>query len=63
KGVIITTSEFTAEARDYVRTISTRIVLIGGAQLVNLMIDHGVGVRTVDTYVVRKIDGDYFEDA
>ena len=45
------------------RTISTRIVLIGGAQLVNLMIDHGVGVRTVDTYVVRKIDGDYFEDA
>lgn len=63
KGVIITTSEFTAEARDYVRTISTRIVLIGGAQLVNLMIDHGVGVRTVDTYVVRRVDGDYFEDA
>ena len=63
KGVIITTSEFTAEARDYVRTISTRIVLIGGAQLVNLMIDHGVGVRTVDTYVIRRVDGDYFEDA
>ena len=63
KGVIITTSEFTSEARDYVRTISTRIVLIGGAQLVNLMIDHGVGVRTVDTHVIRRIDGDYFEDA
>jgi restriction system protein len=62
KGVIITTSEFTPEARDYVRTISTRIVLIGGKQLVNLMIDHGVGVRTVETYVIRKVDADYFED-
>lgn len=63
KGVIITTSEFTSEARDYVRTISTRIVLIGGAQLVDLMIDHGVGVRTVETHVVRRVDGDYFEGA
>ena len=63
KGVIITTSEFTSEARDYVRTISTRIVLVGGAQLVDLMIDHGVGVRTVDTHVIRRVDGDYFEDA
>ena len=63
KGVIITTSEFTSEARDYLRTISTRIVLIGGAQLVELMIDHGVGVRTEATHVVRKVDGGYFEDA
>ena len=61
KGVIITTSEFTADARDYVRTISTRIVLIGGRQLVNFMIDHDVGVRIVETHVVRRIDGDYFE--
>lgn len=61
KGVIITTSEFTADARDYVRTISTRIVLIGGRQLVDLMIDHDVGVRIVETHVVRRVDGDYFE--
>jgi restriction system protein len=61
KGVIITTSEFTSEARDFVRTVSTRIVLVGGAQLVDLMIDHGVGVRTVETHVIRKVDGDYFD--
>ena len=63
KGVMISTSEFTADARDYVKLIGKRVVLIGGRQLAELLIDHSVGVRTVSTYVVQKVDSDYFEEA
>ncbi len=62
KGVLITTSQFSPEAIDYVTRIEKRIVLIDGEQLCQLMIDHGVGVTEVARYVVKKIDSDYFED-
>ena len=61
KGVFITTSEFTLSAQDYVRKIAQKVVLIDGQQLAQLMIEYGVGVTPVQTYVVKKIDGDYFE--
>jgi restriction system protein len=62
KGVFITTSRFSADAREYVaRTTNKRIVLIDGEQLAQLMMDHGVGVDTVATYRVQKVDPDYFE--
>ncbi|QQO46473.1 restriction endonuclease [Paracoccus sp. MC1862] len=60
KGVFVTTSSFTKEAWGYVRGIEQRVVLIDGARLARLMIDHGVGVRTSATYVIRRIDEDYF---
>lgn len=60
KGVFITTSRFSAEARDYVRRIDKRIVLIDGEQLAELMIDHGVGVTEAATYVVNRLDEDFF---
>ncbi len=44
KGVFITTSRFTDDARTYAAGIQTRVVLIDGAELAELMIDHGVGV-------------------
>jgi restriction system protein len=62
KGVLITTSSFTRDALDYVTRIEKRIVLIDGALLTNLMIDHGVGVSDVVTYHVKRIDADYFGD-
>lgn len=62
KGVFITTSTFTDEAREYVKKIGKKIVLLDGAQLSQLMIDHGVGVSVVKQYSVQKIDGDYFEE-
>jgi len=61
KGVFITTSTFTSEARSYVQTISKRIVLIDGEELAQLMIDHGIGVADVTHYVTKRIDSDYFE--
>jgi restriction system protein len=62
KGVFITTSQFSKDAREYVTRIEKRIVLIDGEQLAQLMMDYGVGVSEVDTYKVKKLDHDYFED-
>ncbi|AEI69101.1 restriction endonuclease [Corallococcus macrosporus] len=62
KGVLITTSDFSREARDYVKQIEKKIVLIDGVELAKLMIDHGVGVTEVATYTVKKLDLDYFGD-
>ena len=60
KGVFITTSDFTREAVEYVRNIDNKVVLINGALLANLMIDHNVGVSLAATYEIKKIDSDYF---
>ena len=62
KGVLITTSQFTAEAKDYVNRIEKKIILVGGEQLAQLMIDHDVGVAGFATYHVKKLDLDYFGD-
>lgn len=61
KGVFITTSQFSREAKEYVKRIEQRVVLIDGEQLANLMIDHDIGVSEEERYVVKRIDMDYFE--
>ena len=63
KGVFMTTSVFSAEARDYVLNIDVKVVLLDGTQIANLMIDFGVGVTPVATYVVKRLDSDYFDEA
>ena len=63
KGVFITTSSYTAEARDYVSRIDTKVVLIDGQQLSGLMIDFDVGVSVAASYLVKRVDSDYFEEA
>lgn len=62
KGVFITTSGFSKEATDYVSNIDRKIVLIDGETLASLMIDHNVGVSTVVSYEIKKVDIDYFVD-
>jgi len=63
KGVFITTSSFSREAIDYVRTLaSMRVILIDGPMLASLMIDHGVGARPHRSIVLKRLDPDYFED-
>ena len=62
KGVFITTSSFSREAVDYTGKIDTKVILIDGKRLAELMIDHGVGVRTDATYELKRIDADYFPD-
>jgi restriction system protein len=62
KGVFITTSSFTREAEDYAARIDSRIILMDGARLARLMVDHNVGVSTVGVYEVKKIDADFFTE-
>ncbi len=62
KGVFITTSSFSNESRDYVKRIEKKIVLIDGRQLAVLMVDFGIGVNTVTTYDVKRVDTDYFAE-
>lgn len=62
KGLFITTSDFTSEAREYASNIDIKIVLIDGETLADLMIEHNVGVSAVDIYELKKIDSDYFEE-
>ncbi|RMD83535.1 MAG: restriction endonuclease, partial [Chloroflexi bacterium] len=60
KGVFITTSTFTEEARQYVEKIDSKIVLVDGERLAELMFEHNVGVSTVTSYPVKRIDNDFF---
>lgn len=60
KGVFITTSNFSAGAKDYASRIDSRIVLIDGEQLAQLMIDYDMGVSSMASYELKRIDSDYF---
>lgn len=60
KGVFVTTSDFSKEARDYVEKVQHRIILINGTRLARLMIQNEVGVRARKTYTLRSVDEDYF---
>ncbi|MEP6846807.1 MAG: restriction endonuclease [Panacibacter sp.] len=60
KGIFITTSNFTKEALDYTPKNETKIVLIDGEQLSQLMIDYNLGCTTQQIYELKKIDSDYF---
>jgi restriction system protein len=61
KGVLITTAGFSNSANDTARQIGN-IILIGGEQLSQLMIEYGVGVITRSTYLVRRVDSEFFEE-
>ena len=63
KGVFITTSSFSQGAREYAASIESKIVLIDGQELAELMIDYGIGVSTGKVFEVKRIDYDYFEEA
>nr|WP_249209346.1 restriction endonuclease [Magnetospirillum sulfuroxidans] len=61
KGLFVTTSTFSASARDTADLLSKRIVLIDGTQLTRLMIRHGVGCRVEETLVIKSVDEEFFE--
>lgn len=62
KGIFITTSSFTKDAIEFVPRNETKIVLIDGFKLAQLMIDYNLGVTIQQVYEVKKIDSDYFEE-
>jgi restriction system protein len=62
KGVFVTTSRFSQEALDFVGKVQQRIKLIDGERFAELAVRHGIGVRTRQTFTLRALDEDYFED-
>jgi restriction system protein len=62
KGIFLTTSTFTKDAHEYAEGLETKVILIDGVQLAELMFDYGVGVQTESTYLVKRMDSDFFED-
>jgi len=63
KGIFITTSTFTKDAVEFAKSVSnSKIVLIDGDELAELMIDHNVGVSVAQVYEVKRIDSDYFAE-
>lgn len=61
KGVFITTSSFKTTAIEYAESISQKVILIDGTRLADLMIEHNIGVSTVRTVELKRLDSDYFE--
>jgi restriction system protein len=61
KGVFITTSQFTREAKEYAQHLETKLILIDGQQLAELMVEYNIGVVANGCYEVKKLDLDYFE--
>lgn len=62
KGVFITTSRFTQEARDYAASSNYKVVLLDGERLADLMIEHDLGVSVAAIYQLKRIDSDFFSE-
>lgn len=63
KGIFITTSNFSKEAREYTSNRNDpKIVLIDGLQLANLMIENDIGVSKKEVYEIKELDSDYFSE-
>lgn len=62
RGIFITTSRFSADARDYADRVNARLILIDGPELARLMIGHSCGVVTEETYVLKQIDENFFSE-
>jgi restriction system protein len=62
KGVFITTSNFSTGAIEYASIIDSKVVLIDGDRLAQLMIDYDIGVSKIKSYAIKKIDTDYFAE-
>lgn len=63
KGVFVTTSSFSKEAEEYAKNVSQqKVVTIDGKKLTSLMFEHNVGVRIDQTFDLKKIDENFFQE-
>ena len=60
KGLFITTARFSQGARAYGE--AQHIILVDGQKLTELMIEYGLGVTTQKTYLIKRVDSDYFAE-
>lgn len=62
KGVFITTSDFSAGAREAAQGLDIKVVLIDGVELAHLMVEHNLGCSVKQVYEIKQIDSDYFDE-
>lgn len=62
KGIFITTSNFPKSVYEFVGKVEYKIILIDGERLAELMIENNVGLTTINTYEIKMIDSDYFDE-
>lgn len=55
-----TTSNFTKDASKYVLYIESKIILVDEQRLAELMVENNVGVSSIGSYEIKKIDSDFF---
>ena len=62
RGVFITTSRFTPDAVQYAEKVPARVILIDGPRFSSLMVHYNIGVQIEDTFELKRIDDDYFDE-
>ena len=62
RGVFITTSRFSQDAHAYADKVAARVILIDGTALAELLVEHNIGVQESKTYVIKRVDEDFFEE-
>ena len=62
RGVFITTSRFSPDAYSYAEKVAARVILIDGATLASLLVEHNIGAQDSETFVLKRLDEDFFEE-
>lgn len=63
RGVFITTSRFSHDAHDYADKVAARVILIDGVTLADLLVKFNIGAQDYQSYVLKRVDEDFFEDS
>ena len=63
RGVFVTTGRFSSGARLFAEQVPIRLVLIDGTELTRLMVRYDVGVSVKETYQLKSVDDDFFDDS
>ena len=62
RGAFITTSRFSQDAYSYADKVNARVVLIDGQTFASLLVEHNIGAQDSETFVLKRVDEDYFDD-
>lgn len=62
RGVFVTTSRYTQEAKNAAAVPHLRIILIDGVELARLAVEYNVGVSLKRKIELKRLDSDYFDE-
>lgn len=62
RGVFVTTGRFSPGALQFAENVAMRLRLIDGKELTKLMVRYNVGVQVRETFDLKQIDEDAFEE-